>query len=135
MRLPGRTRHGHLTAAAPTYFLMYSLWLIARSETSPRVGATPQQKHKCNFAMRPLLALRGGRGESKRPGTVDYSIWDELSSESDRDPERIEPRVVRLAKPSDVTICGNNLEIDQKVFVLPASFAPSLRIRPFSLFS
>jgi hypothetical protein len=61
------------------------------------------------------LFLRGGGGGSKRPGTVDYSIWDDLSSESAEDASLAHPRVVKLTTPSDVTISGSTMHVDGKV--------------------
>jgi hypothetical protein len=90
--------------------------LVLCPGASPRSVSSLVKCAASGFAMRPYLALRGGGGgPAKRPGTVDYSLWDDLSASSEDDSEAASPRVIQLAKPSDVTIDGPNIEIQGKV--------------------
>ena len=89
--------------------------LVSCPGASPRGISSLVKCAASGFPMRPYLALRGGGGPAKRPGTVDYSLWDDLSASSEHDSEAASPRVIQLAKPSDVTIDGPNIEIQGQV--------------------
>ena len=102
-------------ALAQRIALIYSLCLLTCSGSSQQSATALLRPLAYKNAIRPFLFLRGGGNDSKRPGTVDYSIWDDLSSESAEAASMANPRVVKLKEPSDVTLSGSTMHVDGQV--------------------
>ena len=102
-------------ALAQRFALTCSLCSMTCSGSSQRSATALLRPVACKNTIRPFLFLRGGGNDSKRPGTVDYSIWDDLSSESAEAASMANPRVVKLKEPSDVTLSGSTMHVDGQV--------------------